>query len=56
MEHYRINKLAKADGAIVKAKDVLAVSDKQAVDIARSDQDCPVCDVWRAGNKIGWVT
>ena len=56
MEHYRINKVAKPGGTIVKTKDVLAVSDKQAVDIARNEQDCPVCDVWRAGKKIGSVT
>lgn len=55
VEHYRINKVAKRDGAIVKTRDVLAVSDKQAVDIARSDDDCPVCEVWRAGKKIGSV-
>jgi hypothetical protein len=48
--------MARPDGAIVMTKDVLAISDKQAVDIARNEEDCPVCDVWRAGKKIGSVT
>lgn len=56
MEHFRINKLAKPDGVVVKSKDVLASSPRQAVDEARRDPDCPVCDVWHAGRKIGSVT
>ena len=56
MEHYRINKLTQPNGAIVKAKDVLASSDRQAVEDARNDADCPVCEVWRAGKKVGSVT
>lgn len=56
MQHYRINKLAKRDGAVVKSKDILAVEDNQAVQNARDDDDCPVCEVWRAGKKVGSVT
>ena len=56
MEHYRINKLAKPDGAVVKTKDVLAPNHKQAMQDVRNDADCPVCDVWHAGKKIGSVT
>jgi len=55
MKHYRVNKLAKPDGVVVKAKDILANNDRQAVESAREDQDCPVCDVWREGNKVGSV-
>lgn len=56
MKHYRVNKLAKADGAIVKKKDIVAAGDKQAVQAAREDDDCPVCDVWHAGQKVGSIT
>ncbi len=56
MKHYRVNKLAKPGGAVLKAKDVLAPNDKQAVADARADADCPVCDVWHAGKKIGSIT
>ncbi len=56
MKHYRVNKLAKAGGEIVKRKDLLASSDKQAIEEARADSDCPTCDVWHAGQKIGSIT
>ena len=56
MKHYRVNKLAKAGGVIVKAKDVLAPTDKHAVEAARADADCPVCEVWHAGQKVGSIT
>lgn len=55
MKHYRVNKLAKAGGAIVKTKDMLADSDRQAVKAAASDDDCPVCEVWQAGKKVGSI-
>lgn len=56
MRHYRVNKLARAGGAIVKRKDILANNDCQAVARAEADEDCPVCDVWRDGEKIGSIT
>lgn len=56
MKHYRINKLAKPNGMVVKTKDVLASSDKQAVERARELDDCPVCDVMHAGKKVGSIT
>lgn len=56
MDHYRVNKLAAPGGPIVKTKDVLAPSDKQAVQDARNDEDCPVCEVWRAGKRVGSIT
>ena len=55
MKHYRINKLAKPGGVIVKRKDVLASSDKEAVQTAADSDDCPVCDVLRDGKKVGSV-
>jgi hypothetical protein len=56
MKHYRVNKLAKRDGVVVKRKDILARDDGDAVETARADNDCPVCDVWREGQKVGSVT
>jgi hypothetical protein len=55
MKHYRINKLARPGGAVVKTKDVLARSDKEAIARADADDDCPVCDVLQAGSKIGSI-
>ena len=52
---YRINKLAKPGGAVIKKKHVLASTDRQAVAEARESDDCPVCDVLRDGNKVGEV-
>jgi hypothetical protein len=56
MRHYRVNKLDSPEGEIVKRKDILANDDAQAVARAQSDDDCPVCDVWRDGRKIGSIT
>ena len=56
MKHYRDNKVARPNGAVVKTKDILATDHKQAVAVARDDDDCPVCEVWHAGQKIGSVT
>ena len=55
VKHYRINKLAKPGGEVIKKKDVLAASDRQAVQAAAESDDCPVCDVLRNGHKIGSV-
>jgi len=55
MKLYRINKLTKPGGTVVKKKHVLAVSDRQAVQEARESDDCPVCDVLRDGRKVGEV-
>lgn len=56
MKHYRVNKLARPNGTVVKAKDILAASDREAVRAAREDEDCPVCDVLRDGKKVGSIT
>jgi hypothetical protein len=55
VKHYRLNKLAKRDGVIVKTKDVLANNDREAVQAAKDDPDCPVCDVLHAGQKVGSI-
>jgi hypothetical protein len=56
VKHYRVNKLAEPDGHVVKRKDILAADDEQAVVRAGADEDCPVCDVWHAGEKVGSVS
>lgn len=55
MKLYRIDKLTKPGGTVVKKKHVLAVGDRQAVEQARDSDDCPVCDVVRDGSKVGEV-
>lgn len=55
MKLYRINKLAEPGGEVVKKKDVLAASDRQAVKDAAESDDCPVCDVLRDGRKVGSI-
>jgi hypothetical protein len=55
MRHYRINKVSRPGGAIVKKKDILAASDGQAIKEAADSDDCPVCDVYRDGEKVGSI-
>jgi hypothetical protein len=55
MKHYRINKLTRPGGVVVKKKDVLAISDSQAIRDAADSDDCPVCDVLRDGQKVGSI-
>ena len=52
---YRINKLTRPGGSIVKKKDILAASDKDAVERAADSDDCPVCDVLKDGQSVGSV-
>jgi hypothetical protein len=52
---YRINKLARRGGAVVKKKDVLAASDREAVQRAADSEDCPICDVIRDGQTVGSI-
>ena len=56
MKHYRINKLTRPGGLVIKKKDVLAASDSQAIRDAADSDDCPVCDVFRDGEKVGSIT
>jgi hypothetical protein len=55
MKLYRVNKLAKPGGVVVKKKHILANSDRHAVQQAEDSHDCPVCDVFRDGEKVGQV-
>ncbi|MDQ3246884.1 MAG: hypothetical protein M3Q52_08360 [Pseudomonadota bacterium] len=55
MKHYRVNKLAKPGGVVVKSKDILAADHKEAVRTAKQDDDCPVCDVLHSGQKVGSI-
>lgn len=55
MKLYRVNKLAKPDGVVIKKKHILAPSDKEAVQQAVDSPDCPICDVFRDGEKIGSI-
>ena len=55
MKLYRINKLTRLGGLIIKKKDVLAASDAEAVATAAASADCPVCEVVRNGQTVGHV-
>ena len=55
MELYRINKVTKPGGAVIKKKDVLAASDKEAVRRAAASSDCPVCEVLKDGREVGLI-
>jgi hypothetical protein len=56
MKLYRVNKLAKPNGVVIKKKDVLAPNDRQAIQDAADSDDCPVCEVLRDGQKVGSIT
>lgn len=55
MKLYRVNKLAKRDGAVIKKKNILASSDRDAVKQAQESPDCPICDVLRDGQTVGEI-
>jgi len=55
MKLYRIDKLAKLGGMVLKRKHILADSDRQAVAHAENSPDCPVCDVSRDGESVGQI-
>jgi hypothetical protein len=55
MKLYRINKLARPGGVVLKKKDVLAASDTEALNRAHESRDCPICDVLRDGQVVGSV-
>jgi len=52
---YRINKVAKPGGPVLKKKDVLAKSDDEALRRAEDSADCPVCDVLHNGQRVGSI-
>lgn len=55
MKLYRIDKLAKRGGMVLKKKHILAPTDAQAVRQAEDSDDCPVCDVVRDGERVGQI-
>jgi hypothetical protein len=55
MKLYRINKVTKPGGAVLKKRDVLASSDKEALQRANDSPDCPICEVLRDGQSVGSV-
>jgi hypothetical protein len=55
MKLYRIDKLAKPGGAVIKKKHILAPTDRKAVEEAENSDDCPICDVLRDGRMVGQV-
>jgi hypothetical protein len=55
MKHYRINKVTKPGGTVLKKQDVLAVSDQAALQRAEDSPDCPTCDVLHNGEHIGSI-
>lgn len=55
MKLYRVDKLAKLGGVVIKKKHILAKSDEAAVQQAEDSDDCPICDVVRDGEKVGQV-
>lgn len=55
MKVYRVDKLAKPGGVVIKKKHILANSDRHAVQQAEDSPDCPICDVLRDGEKVGQI-
>jgi hypothetical protein len=55
MKLYRVDKLAKRGGAVIKKKHILAKSDDEAVKRAEDSPDCPICDVLHNGQTVGQV-
>lgn len=55
MKLYRTNKVDCPGGKVLKKKEVLAASDRDAVQRAKDSVDCPICEVLRDGQPIGLV-
>ena len=55
MKHYRVYKLRTRAGGIVKGKDVMAPDDQTAIQEARDDEDCPICEVWTGTKRVGSI-
>jgi hypothetical protein len=55
MKLYRIDKVSKPGGVVLKKKHVLAASDKEAVQQAAESEDCPVCEVLKDGKQVGSI-
>ena len=55
MKLYRINKVTRPGGHVVKKIDVLAETDQEAVAKAADSRDCPVCEVLKDGRQVGSI-
>lgn len=55
MKLYRIDKVTKLGGMVLKKKHVLAKSDSEAVQKAADSPDCPVCEVLKDGQPVGSI-
>jgi hypothetical protein len=55
MKLYRINKVSKPGGIVLKKKDVLAINDTDAMQKAAESPDCPVCDVLKDGQHVASI-
>jgi hypothetical protein len=55
MKHYRVYKLREPGGRIVKGKDIEAPDDREAMQEAGDDEDCPVCEIWQGATKVGSI-
>jgi hypothetical protein len=56
MKLYRVDKLAKRGGLVVKKKHILAPTDQAAVQHAENSDDCPICEVVRDdGKTVGQI-
>ena len=45
----------KTGGIVLKTKDVLATSDKEALQKAADSLDCPVCEILKDGQQVGAI-
>ena len=55
MKLYRINKVTRPRGLILKKDHILASSDREAVRRAAESDDCPICEVLRDGELVGSI-
>lgn len=55
MKLYRVNKVTKPGGVVIKKKDVLAASDEEALQKAADSVDCPVCEILKDGHPVGTI-
>ena len=55
MKLYRINKVTRRGGTVVKSNDVLAASDREAMQRAEDSPECPVCEVSKDGKPVGTI-
>ncbi len=56
MKLYQVSKVVSPAGPVIKTKHVLANHDREAIQTARTDGDCPTCVVLHEGKRVGLVT